>query len=321
MKLTILILLSVMLCLGAVAQKVPSFCTADSSILAKYKDDADRLALNMIYRNNLSLTDSIIIPQKHSEIVLKALIAVYNATSLPARDSVVELFDIHTFLNPVMNSIYLEADSGLSWMHQLRSGHIPTGNPAIDSILANYQLSFDQYYDHFDLSRWHSVIFKSNRNYNLPPMASLFKAIPGVWFSDPNSFIGDGNNIKDSVYTDHVELVYSIGLGDCPCGCTQRHYWKFNVYNDCSVEYAGSYGNDLYKNNITVGPNPFINTVFIRGLSQPFNYSLSDLNACVLMSGQSSADRISNLDKLTPGLYILTIQANNQTLKFKIIRR
>lgn len=116
MKLISLFLTIVVGTLTTYGQIVPSSCSAPDSILSKYNDDADRLALRKIYRNNLTYKDSINIPQEHSDTVLNALIAVYNATTLPARDTVVNMFDIHSFPEIIMNGIEVAADSNLSWM-------------------------------------------------------------------------------------------------------------------------------------------------------------------------------------------------------------
>ena len=246
-------------------QIVPSSCSAPDSIISKYIDDADRLALRRIYRNNLTFVDSVFIPQQYSDTVLNALIAVYNATTLPARDTVTTMYDIHSFPDYVMNNFYIRADSNLAWMQELQNGNLTTGNPTIDNVITTYGLSIYSYYAS-PVFPTHLVVFETDSNYNLPIITNDLDTITGVLYAEPNGYFGDGNNIWDSIYTDHVELIYSLGWGDCPSGCTSRRNWKFNVYFDCSVEFVESYGTplsltgitDINRTLISVYPNPMV---------------------------------------------------------------
>ncbi|HSI90186.1 MAG TPA: hypothetical protein VK927_03670, partial [Adhaeribacter sp.] len=48
---------------AVMGQTVLSSCTAPDSIISKYQDDADRLAVRKIYRNSLAFMDSVDIPK------------------------------------------------------------------------------------------------------------------------------------------------------------------------------------------------------------------------------------------------------------------
>ena len=324
----IILLLAIISVQIASGQIIPSSCTAPDSIIAKYKDDADRLTLRRIYRNQLTYIDSIKIPQTLSDTILDALIAVYNATSLPARDTVITMFDTHTYPDIVLDSFYIEADSNLSWMQQLRNGNLITGNPTIDNLISTYNLTISSY---DDSPFWpaHTVVFITDNNYNLTFLTSNLDTISGVWQSGPREVItGDGNDISDSVYTNHIELIYSFGWGDCLSGCIFRRYWKFNVDFNCSVEYVGSWGypipyTGISKNNFkfnSVSPNPFIETILVNGITTIYSYSITNILGQELMKGKSTTNSITNLNKLTSGLYLLTIQNENKIATFKILK-
>lgn len=309
------------------AQFVPSSCTAPDSILIKYKGDADRMVLRKIYRNHLSYMDSIKIPAEFSSIVLKALIAVFNAKTLAARDTVTNIFNIHTFPDIVMNDLYVVADSNLNWMQQLKLRIIPTGNLIIDNLMADYGLKLRSFYP-TSSDNFKTVTFKSDSNYNLQPIANLFKLVTGVRYADPDGFCCDGNNIIDSVYNDHVELIYSYGWGDCMAGCINRRYWKFKVDFKCSVEFVTSYGSPLFftgiiENNLTtvsVGPNPVQGTIFLDGITVPYSYSISNMLGEVLMRGKHLSVNSINAEALYAGIYLLSIQIENKSLTFKILK-
>ena len=242
MKNLFLFLGFVFLLQAAAAQTVPSDCTASGNIETIYADDADRLALRHVLTNFLPEKDSVEIPEALSDSVLRALIAVYNATPLAARDTVVSMLDIHTFPLPVMTRFYIAADSSLPWMQALENNIFPTGNTTIDNMLTNFNLAVTSYYQ---LSTYDMVIFQSGDNYNLLALMDAITAIPGVQFAEPDGIFGDGDDISAMLFPGYTQLTYSHGWGDCPSGCIHRRYWQFNVYPDCSVEFVTSYGDPV----------------------------------------------------------------------------
>ncbi len=234
------------------AQIVPSSCTAPQTIIEKYKADADRLALGKIYARNLSFIDSIKIPKAYSDTFLNALIAVYNATSLPARDTVVSLLDIHSWPTIELNSIYISADSNLSWMQQLRLGNIPTGNSSIDSLISAYHFfTIEKYSDWDGILNYHTVTLESDSNYNMRALAEIFEAHPDIIIAEPATTVGDGDHIENGYLhslfppNDHIQLIFVAGWNDCYSGCVDQRRWRFNIYFNCSVEYVGSTGSAL----------------------------------------------------------------------------
>jgi hypothetical protein len=311
-------------------QTIPSSCFAPDSIKSQYIDDADRLALRKIYRQQLTSVDSVVIPQNHSDTVLNALIAVYNATTLPARDTVVSMFNIHTFPNPVLNSILVAADSTLAWMEQLELGIIPTGNASIDTLISKYNLSVSNYYDFGNSYYYHLLVFDSDSNYNLNALVALFESNVGVYYSEGNGYGGDGNNIWDSIYSDHVELIYSVGLGDCPAGCTVRRFWKFNVYFDCSVEFVGSYGailefagtNEIQKPNASIYPNPFTDQLtFDNTENEKSTVSLFDFSGEQILQQSFINSTTIKTEGLSKGIYFYQlIDSTGKVINGKVVK-
>ncbi|HNX44535.1 MAG TPA: T9SS type A sorting domain-containing protein [Bacteroidales bacterium] len=316
-----------LLVLGTTVSKgqiVLSSCTAPDSIVAKYTDDADRLALGRFYRNALPYADSVSIPQAYSDTALKALLAVYNATELPERDTVVELYDIHTCMYALRRFAVI-ADSNQSWMQQLRNGVIPTGEPAVDSLMQLFNLSVESY-SSVSYQGNHTVHFTSDKNYNILALVGLWNSVPGFYSCLPHGFMCPSMSLKDSIYSDHVELTYSHGWGDCSAGCLHR-YWKFNVYFDCSVGFAGSYGvpvpigmEDHFSNEVSVLPNPFSQGISVNGITPPFLYSIRDMSGKVIISEECTGNEIENLDVLKPGFYILSVNDHGRIFRCKIIK-
>jgi hypothetical protein len=287
-----------------ISQTVVSSCSAPDSIKALYIGDADRLALRKIYNQNLTYTSNVIIPQTHADTVLKALIAVYNATTLPARNSVISQYNIHTFPNPGMNHLEVAADSNLTWMQQLKAGNIPTGNAQVDSLISDYDLTLQFYTNYNGWFPYHVVSFASDSNYNLPPLTDLFENVPGVMFSDPGTVIGDGNDISATIYPNYVQLAYSIGWEDCPSGCIYRHYWTFNVYYNCSVEYLGESGTNI---PIVSAPSILVSNSYC--VNDTLTVTITGANSYSLNNQPITASQFT-LSSPTPTSYII-LASNN----------
>ncbi len=308
------------------AQITPSSCTASDSVESAYSEDAQRLALKKILRQNLNFKDSVIIPQNHIDTVFNALIAVYNASTLPARDTVVGMFDIHTFRDLVMNRLIVIADSSLPWMQQLKGGNTATGNVIVDSLISKYNLT------NYTYSGWSNdedmVLFVTDTNYNLLPLINIFSALPQVSSSFTDFYIGDGNYIKDSIYSDHVELIYRHGWTGCPAGCLKQRFWKFKVYFDCSVEYVESYGtpleflkvNENDAEKVSVYPNPFSSQISVKGINGPFDFTITTLLGQKIMDNRSNNGLIEKLELLDESIYFLTIKTEEFSKTFKMYR-
>jgi hypothetical protein len=312
---------------SVIAQITSSSCIASDSIKALYRNDADRLELRQIYDNNLTWVDSVEIPQAESDTILNALIAVYNATSLQARDTVVDIYHIHTFPYPVMNNIAVKADTIQLWMQELANGNLTTGESTIDDLISVYL--FEQV-TYTDLS-WGAadvVTFISDSNYNLFPLIAELNLVPGVNYAQMNSYAGDGNEIYSTVFPDHVELIYQYSWGDCMSGCINNRYWKFKVYYDCSVEFVLSWGTLIYymewesynKSGISVAPNPFQNQLIIEGVNEEYHYEIYSISGEKLHSGAETINVISNLDFLSAGIYILIIQTENVLKTIQVVK-
>jgi hypothetical protein len=310
------------------SQIVPSSCQAPDSIRELYRDDSKMLAVQKFERRTSHLLDSITIPTSHSDSILNAIIAVYNATSLPARDTVIDSFNIHASVYPYLYSIEVFADSTLPWMQNLKNNQIPTGNQTVDSLISKYSLTLSKYNVKYHWFSYHEVTFTSDSALNTIGLAMAFDTINGVNFSEYTGSIYNVNNIQDSIHSTFIELDFSHGWGDCWADCIYRRYWKFKVYNDCSVEYVGSYGPPLtisteeyFINQINIYPNPFENEIRLLGLSESVAFEITDLSGKIISKGKTN-DSIKNLDFLESGIYFLQLRTKNGAIKsFKIQKK
>ncbi len=338
---TILTLFFLFSLLEVQAQTVISSCSATDSIQELYKEDAALLALKWLYDTKSSDTISIAIPQAEKDTIMKSLMAVYNATSLAARDTVIEIFNIHAWPSPSKSIIADVMDTNTSITYFLNNTY-PTGNAILDTLINTYKLTvtsvnigFMPYTFIAELS------FPTMLNsYALVDSISL---VPGVSMAEINYPYGDGNTISFFEYltgsgTFH-KLIYSYGWGDCLSGCINRRSWEFNIYPDCSVEYLGSYGSLLdstlasiskYHNNeifINVYPNPVSAnlSMALNGISnQPLEIRFIDAIGNTVLSDHKTLqnDEILNysLKSFKSGIYSLNITSQNQILSKIIIK-
>lgn len=317
------------------SQTVPSSCVAHDSIYKKYKTDADKLNYRRIFKTNSSFKDSIGFSRTITNTYLKALVAVYNATALPAVDTIVNIYNIHAY-NPIVNQLLIQADSNLLWMKSIRNNIIPTGNSTVDSLMTKYYLQKQWY------STWvtanATLTFKTDSNCNISALAKKFKTISGVTAADSSFYMADNSDIQDSITVNYTWLVFSYGWGDCPNGCMYKRYWGFRIYNNCSVEYGGSYGtaltvgikeilNSFEKSNAY--PNPFKDQLTIR---LPVSNSKNDkvtvkitniLGQEILKEDFSNKESfVLNTNTFSSGIYILTTYINNSAYSTqKIIKQ
>ncbi len=328
----IVLILTVFYSVNFLSQTVQSTCTAPDSIYFKYREDANKMAIRRVYYIGSSYKDSIVINKQIRDNYLKALIAVYNATAIPARDSVVKIFNIHIYGNNV-SDVSIRADSNLQWVKNIKYNVLPCGNVKMDYLLNKYFLKKTAQYPNL-ISPKIDLIFHTDTNCNTQVLADTLRTMPGIFLADgSNGSYGSGNKIEDSLTTNYTWLVYSYGWGDCLNGCLYRKFWQFKVYNDCSVEYGGTFGaplnvgiseNNLEEGNINVYPNPArekLNIEFSSLESSEIKLELINSLGHVLLTYNNLVKKQEiNLIDFPPGFYFLKIQSGQTYRFFKIIR-
>lgn len=231
----------VVACDGATAPRAMQSSVDDSrlppQLRAAYAEDAAHLGLRDLLTHGFT---DVRIPEEATRPYYDALVLVYNATALPARDSVVDVFHIHTFGMPPTRSLMMELDTTEAWVRHLASNQIPTGNADVDTLLSRYSLSLGRVYA--PLSRDVLVTLDAPQALNINGLAPLFRRIPGVVYSDPDGLVGDGNDIRGSRELNTTLLTYSVAYGDCFAGCISRRSYIFSVHGDGTVEYLGASG-------------------------------------------------------------------------------
>jgi hypothetical protein len=294
-----------------------------------YEKDAARLAVNRINLTLDAYTDSVKIKPTLKAAYLNALLAVYNATSLPERDSVISIYKIHR-KNEDLNTPLLTVDTNYQWTKNLRTNVIPTGNIVVDSLMSRYYLQKSSYKTLGWSFSYHLLVLKTDTNSNLKALNDIWKTVPGVFNAQPNYVFLDGNKIEDVYNVNFIDLIYSRGWDDCPSGCINRRFWEFRVYNNCNVEFLGSYGTA-----VDVGVREQGALTMLRLYPQPavdhvaFDFQderagrLEIFNAFGQLVGEYNnvrAKELIDISFLSPGLYFMNIQTSSGEKILKLIK-
>ncbi|MFT4986626.1 MAG: hypothetical protein ACI8U0_002272 [Flavobacteriales bacterium] len=302
--------------------QVSSSCEASDEVIQNYLADAEWLNFEITHAQSLPGADDPNLDQAITDSIMNALAAVYNATSIPERDSVVDVYSVHTFPLYFLNSLVIGANNGVTWIDELIAGSYPTSDATLNSIIDEYGMTM---IGSNVFSSNSFVQFETDENYNITPILNELLTVPEMLYADADGYIGDGNDLTGALYEDHTFLTYSIGWGDCPAGCICNRYWDFKVYPDCSVEFVGSYGCPLEPvgisehafENITVSPNPIIDHINITNITQPLEYVLFNTLGETITSGRTRG-AITYLEGLGRGVYLLRLSddfGHNKTIK------
>ncbi len=313
--------------LNVYSQIVPSSCTANQSVVDSYYGDAQYMALQHTFNTLSPEVDSFQISTAFTNTFLDALIAVYNATSLPARDTVVEMIDIHHLANPTMNSFNVSADPNLDWMVNLSNDQFPTGNILLDAMMMSHGYEVTTYLEYNDQNFFHTAFFKSEMNHNLNPVVNALDADSGVYNAEQNWLGGDGNSLEGEITDTYIELIYTYAWGDCFSGCAYSRSWTFRVYDNCDVEYMGSEGDvtmgvgiqAFSESKVRLFPNPVQDLLQLEGISNQVNYQIFNINGQVVQTGSIGNSSIS-VTELPAGNYHLLLDENGETYRSTFVK-
>ena len=303
----------------------PYFCDAPDSVLAKYRDDADRMAIDRTFQNGSTWMDSVNINPEWSQTALGALVAVYNSTS-PERDTVVDLLDMHIYPTIPLRKISILANSSLAWIPQLEAGNVPTGNTALDELMQQYGVTAYAF-PYTTPGSPRSIFFTTSTNCNTLALADRFDQLPGVIYAGTSGAAGDGNRITDSLSTDHIEITFGYGWGDCPAGCGARHYWKFNVGPDCEVDFVESYGTPMFIPTVInketlvptrAWPNPTSDRLFFNAPAPKGRLQVQNLDGRTVQTVSYDEDGV-DVSSLPSGIYLLRQLDQPEAAPFRFV--
>jgi hypothetical protein len=214
-------------------QRVP-----DGPLRSAYQEDAVRLAIRHLIDTGSAAQHDVEPPTQLVTSLFNALERVH-AFAHPARDTVVDVYRIHSFPHPQTRQLMVRVDPAHEWTRGWSAGNALTGNPTVDSLVVRYDLTLRNY---FLWTIGDVALLRAGRPLNATALAARFAPIAGVIWAEPDGAVGDGADIRVSRSSDGWRLDYSVGYGDCPSGCINRRTWSFGVSAAGTVRYLGASG-------------------------------------------------------------------------------
>ncbi|GAA4456928.1 T9SS type A sorting domain-containing protein [Rurimicrobium arvi] len=313
---TLAIALSGLLHYGSNAQTVISSCTGPDSVINKCKYNASELAVRTSYSNNTAYKDSIAIDPMKRDTFLRAIVAIYNATSLPVRDTIINYRHIGAYPTTGISDLDIVCDTSQQWAKNLVNSIIPCGYHRIDSLLNTYHLSV------FSASG-NMVSLQTDSDYfNMPKMVALFQTIPGIQYAAIPAVQNWGDDVTATITPTFVNVVYRYNF---------LRYWKFHVYYDCKVEYVSTWKepdtdpsgiNELSSQSVQLYPNPTKLSLSIK-MDQNIRlsgFSIYSPDGKLVSSGSLQNTNTINVQNLSPGLYFLNLSSDKGIGVLKFIK-
>lgn len=233
-----LLLLVFALFVNSVGAQVQSSCTAPALLSKIYQRDVANMAITRMYSTNSPDTAFIKIPATQSDPVIGGLAAIFNATSIPERDSVFNLYCVHDLASAKQsyNSTLVGVDSNYSWTTSWKNLNPLTGIPGIDSLVTRYGLKVSQFYN-WTIGNY--ALIETDSIINGYALSNKLSKIAGITSCEPNMFVGSAGRIEYSASGNTRYYNFYFEFNDCFDGCDNYHVWRFKVNADCSVEYLG----------------------------------------------------------------------------------
>lgn len=218
-------------------------CPLGEDLRAKYSEDLARLALDRLYAVGSPDTASVEIPSPVLDSVASDFATIYHSTS-PQRDTVFGLYCMRnlgysaTFVDPVYaKGVLASVGDDTTWTEAFFEGQEASGNSAIDSVVARYELEVRGVRE----EGGDYLVFTSSVNLHIRPIVELLARQPAIDTSyGLSDFAGDGDYYAYAEVDRVPTYAFGLGWGDCPAGCTGRREWRFSVDTSCGVQFVGA---------------------------------------------------------------------------------
>jgi hypothetical protein len=291
-------------------------------------------------------TALVTIPQQWQDTIMDGMAAICNATSIPERDSVFNLYCVHDLASSaifITKEIMVFVDTSYSWTDAWQNLITLTGNPQVDSMVIKYDL---EVIDFYNFSFGNMALLATDSLWNVYALIDSLEMIPGVEYGDPNQMIGAAGRIMYEKVGSERFFTFWFQWNDCFDGCDNAHAWKYKVYEDCSVEYLGfeDWGvweilplpvpvncnlfsaipeKELLAGQIQIYPNPAEQFLVINSdLDEMYSALLYNSNGRILSKTNFTKSTQIDLSDLAPGIYFIRLtNESGEVCIHKIVRK
>lgn len=303
-----------------------------------YKYDVADLAINRLFANNSPDRSLITIPQFHLDSIWHGLSAIYNASLMPQRDSIFDIYCIHNIsrhTKMLLPHIFIELDTSISWTSNWLNGEIVTGYAELDEFISTYE-----YQVYSTNPNYLSVVLYSDIIINTYALSDSLKTFNGIVSADPHHVNMDGNKIQYYAEGDYQYFNFTLAWEDCFSGCLNYHKWKFKVrYSNCTVDYLGLesnafnnlpdpincnitsiFANEMIPDEIFIFPNPSKDKISIKGEGIQKIELFNGLGQFIMSVQPDSHLTTLDIEALKPGLYFLKFDLISKSVNKRFIK-
>jgi len=239
MKKNLLLIIVVSIFTTAQAQ-IPSSCVVPPVLANDYSLDVKQLAVKRLFALQSPDTALVRIPQHYIDTISGGLAAIVNATAIPERDSVFNLYCVHN-LNPFdgfgdYDGFLVKVDTNFSWTSSWQNMVTLTGDALMDTILVRYDLTISNFYN-WSIGSY--AVIMSDSIWNNYALIDSLELVPGVLSAEQNSLVGVAGKIEYGISGSDRFYDFYFEYQDCFDGCDAYRKWSFKVDDDCAVEYLG----------------------------------------------------------------------------------
>lgn len=216
----------------------------------QYREDAARMALDIVRREQPLEEAPVEIPSGLRDDLYQALIHVHNADHMAARDTVIDVFRIHTTADPITREIILGVREEDGWPLRWKAGERRTGQPVVDSLLDEHSLELQAWAP--EESSEPFAVFRADRPLNIEGLATHLEALEYFPWARAGWVRTVGQSIRarrvalswEIEYTIRWSTTYHFGR-NCTRLCFIGRSWHFRVSPEGEVRFAGSSGSPL----------------------------------------------------------------------------
>lgn len=338
---------SVVVCvfvINTIYAQTPSSCTVPQLLFNVYERDIKDLAIRRMYSVHHADTSQIRIPRVHIDSVAEGMAAIFNAVSIPERDSVFNMYCVHdnTTSYDIYPGLLVKVDTNYVWTHAWRNLITLTGNGFIDSLMNEYHYSVAQFF-HWIIGEY--ALLHTDSLWNIYAMIDTLRTEPGVIGAEPDAIFGLAGKMDYTANGTEKYYHFYFEFNDCFDGCDNYRNWHFRVNTDCSVDYLGftdwgvfgisplpapvncntfsgmqSY---LIDDNFSVYPNPVQDRLTIQAKNFLGNSSLKIFDAAGrIISNQKmlSSKQVLDFGWVKNGIYLLEVKGNDYKGYCKIVK-
>jgi hypothetical protein len=238
MKKTILILLLGLLSSLEISAQVASSCNVPAILKQEYQRDWVNLSMTAMFAAQSPDTQFVRVPDTWLGPISEGMAAIFNASSIPQRDSVFDLYCVHDLASYIQTypGYLVQIDTQFAWTSAWRNLITLTGDATLDSMLVKYGLQVTQF---LNWSFGQYALLNTDSLWNNRALIDSLETIPGIIYAEPDALIGGAGRIEYSLVGSDRYYDFFFQFNDCFDGCDNYRKWSFRVAADCSVEYLG----------------------------------------------------------------------------------